>query len=69
MAEREGDPDGEADLSVQMGVVSTLKEAQEIPAGGRKRAFLVLPLKVWSTDQQLQYHLDACRTHKNSASP
>lgn len=41
-----GGPGWRRDLSVQMGFVSTLKEAQEIAAGGRKRAFFVLLLSV-----------------------
>ena len=47
---------GEAGISVQMGFVSALKEAQEVVTRKRKRAFLVSLLKVWSMDkQQSQY--------------
>lgn len=53
---RDWDPGREADLFVQMGFMSALKEAQEIAAGKRKRAFLVLVHNMRCLNQQSHIH-------------
>lgn len=68
-AGRDWDPGREADLFVQMRFMSALKEAQEIAAGKRKRAFLVLVHNMRCLNQQSPYPLGACRTYRNSAPP
>lgn len=59
-AGREGDPDGQASISVQLGIVSVLKEAQEIVEGKRERAFLVSLFKKcdpWTSSLGISWEL------------